>query len=248
MPVDRTISTHANSVVLAIETSQRLGGVVLQDREGVLHQESIDSRRRREDRLMPAIAALFDRAALQPAELDIVAVSIGPGGFTGLRIAVTTAKLLAECTTAKIAAVPSALVAAIASRNRLDQFTSVAVALSGKRDAVWMTECRQECESSLWRIVGGSGVVDVASFRPSDFDCLLADQHLPPSFTEKCEAAHLPIVEPRWSANACLSAAITILKRDGESAAVDPLELNPIYARRPEAVTIWDERSRGRQG
>jgi tRNA A37 threonylcarbamoyladenosine modification protein TsaB len=63
---------------------------------------------------MPAIDRLFRRLGLTPESLrgGPVAVSIGPGGFTGLRIAVSTAKMLAETLGVKIIAVPSALVAA----------------------------------------------------------------------------------------------------------------------------------------
>ncbi|WP_161602306.1 tRNA (adenosine(37)-N6)-threonylcarbamoyltransferase complex dimerization subunit type 1 TsaB [Tautonia marina] len=45
--------------------------------------------------LVPAIRDLLDRAGLQPRDLDAVAVAIGPGSFTGLRVGVTAAKTLA---------------------------------------------------------------------------------------------------------------------------------------------------------
>ncbi|MET3576875.1 tRNA (adenosine(37)-N6)-threonylcarbamoyltransferase complex dimerization subunit type 1 TsaB [Bhargavaea ullalensis] len=44
---------------------------------------------------MPAVEELFQRAGLQPADLDAVAVSEGPGSYTGVRIGVTIAKTLA---------------------------------------------------------------------------------------------------------------------------------------------------------
>ncbi|WP_169976254.1 tRNA (adenosine(37)-N6)-threonylcarbamoyltransferase complex dimerization subunit type 1 TsaB [Tautonia rosea] len=45
--------------------------------------------------LVPAIRDLLDRAGLRPHDLDAVAVAIGPGSFTGLRVGVTAAKTLA---------------------------------------------------------------------------------------------------------------------------------------------------------
>jgi tRNA threonylcarbamoyladenosine biosynthesis protein TsaB len=46
--------------------------------------------------LMPAIGELMERAELGFGELDAVAVGVGPGGFTGLRIGVATARGLAH--------------------------------------------------------------------------------------------------------------------------------------------------------
>lgn len=44
---------------------------------------------------MPAIEELFEKANMKPAQIDAVAVSEGPGSYTGVRIGVTIAKTLA---------------------------------------------------------------------------------------------------------------------------------------------------------
>lgn len=45
--------------------------------------------------LMPAVAQLLDRRGVRPAELDAVAVALGPGGFSALRTGLSAAKGLA---------------------------------------------------------------------------------------------------------------------------------------------------------
>ena len=45
--------------------------------------------------VMPTIEELFEKANLKPADIDAIAVSEGPGSYTGLRIGVTIAKTLA---------------------------------------------------------------------------------------------------------------------------------------------------------
>src|SRR5262245_14406799 len=98
--------------ILAIETSQHIGGVALRDAQGRAHVEMLLAKRRHDDDFLPAIDRLFHRASLKPADMKAVGVSIGPGGFTGLRIAVSTAKMFSEVLGAKIAAPPTALVVA----------------------------------------------------------------------------------------------------------------------------------------
>lgn len=45
--------------------------------------------------LMPALVNLFEQAAIKPQELGLLACSIGPGSFTGLRTALTIVKTMA---------------------------------------------------------------------------------------------------------------------------------------------------------
>jgi len=46
--------------------------------------------------LMPAVREVMERAELEASELEAVAVGVGPGGFTGLRIGIATARALAS--------------------------------------------------------------------------------------------------------------------------------------------------------
>jgi tRNA threonylcarbamoyladenosine biosynthesis protein TsaB len=46
--------------------------------------------------LMPAVAGVLERSGLSWDQLDVIAVGIGPGSFTGLRIGVATARALAH--------------------------------------------------------------------------------------------------------------------------------------------------------
>lgn len=57
--------------------------------------------------LMPAVARCLDRAGLDWSELDAIAVGVGPGAFTGLRIGVATARALAQAHGAELRPVSS---------------------------------------------------------------------------------------------------------------------------------------------
>ena len=71
--------------------------------------------------LMPSVARCLEAAELDYSDLDTVAVGIGPGAFTGLRIGVTTARALAQAYGSELRPVSSlaALAWGIESRQRL---------------------------------------------------------------------------------------------------------------------------------
>lgn len=82
--------------LLAIDTSSAYASVALYDGRGVLAEETWQARRRHDDELFPAIDRVLALAGLTRASLRCVAVAIGPGSFTGVRVAVAAAQGLAR--------------------------------------------------------------------------------------------------------------------------------------------------------
>ena len=82
-------------LILALETSSQAGSVALLDRDTVLSQRRLPADRRSAQTLAPAIADALAEARRKPQDVRLVAVTIGPGSFTGLRVGVTTAKTFA---------------------------------------------------------------------------------------------------------------------------------------------------------
>lgn len=82
-------------ITLGIDTAnQTLAVGVIKDGL-ILGQIQTNKKRNHSVTLMPAIDQLFTDIQLTPEEIDRIAVSDGPGSYTGLRIGVTTAKTMA---------------------------------------------------------------------------------------------------------------------------------------------------------
>ena len=80
------------ALILSIETSTTVCSVALTDRDAVLAKEILYTEQSHSTHLTLLIEAVLTKAGRQMIELDAVAVSEGPGSYTGLRIGVSTAK------------------------------------------------------------------------------------------------------------------------------------------------------------
>ncbi len=186
-----------------------------------------------DDDLMPAIDRLFKRAGVDPrgGSLGRVAVSIGPGGYTSVRVACAAGKLIAEACGARCVGVPSAgvVVEFIPPDARTG---SVAVALAGKNDSAWVQVFADGTTHGDGRLMVAG---DFPSLARDGVRILVADRFLPAPMRAAAAAAGLEIQEPVFDAAACLRLGARL-------PGVDPVELVPIYPREPDAVTLWRAR------
>lgn len=88
--------------LLAIETTETEGTVACAENGLLLNEKPLNPEQRSAQSLIPAIDAILKENRWEPHDLDEIAVAVGPGSFTGLRVGVTTAKILAWSCDAKI--------------------------------------------------------------------------------------------------------------------------------------------------
>lgn len=81
--------------VLAFDTSSKALSVAILDGKNLLADVTVNIKKNHSITLMPAIDFLMASVDLQPSDLDRIVVAQGPGSYTGLRVAVATAKTLA---------------------------------------------------------------------------------------------------------------------------------------------------------
>lgn len=82
-------------LILAIETSGDLAGLALADGEKVIAEHTFSHKMNLLQRLVPNIELLLQTAGKTRKDINGVAISLGPGSFTGLRIGMATAKAIA---------------------------------------------------------------------------------------------------------------------------------------------------------
>jgi len=83
-------------LILALDSSTQTGAVSLCQGERIIAEYNLNLKMTHSQRLMPQVVRVMEETQMELNELDGIAVGIGPGSFTGIRIGVATAKSLAQ--------------------------------------------------------------------------------------------------------------------------------------------------------
>ena len=94
-------------MILAIDTSTQWMGLALLDDDQIIYEKTWKTNRRHTVELSPAIQAALQDTGTDAKTIDAVAVAIGPGSFTSLRIGLAAAKGFALALHVPIIGVPS---------------------------------------------------------------------------------------------------------------------------------------------
>jgi tRNA threonylcarbamoyladenosine biosynthesis protein TsaB len=256
--------------ILAIETSGGRGGVAIletPDTHGpradpaVLEELYLGEGLRHGRDLVPAIQDACRRAGWDRRRIDLVAVSIGPGSFTGIRIAVTLAKVMAFDTGAKVVAVPS--LRALAHNAPADR-QRVAAIVDAKRGGLFASIFERRGGSALIeedavRARGGSRGVSPSGPLLEEFSEIFGPALIEPEDLARQLAAPAFVLGHGITKGRPALAGFELAPQDlwdvrpsiigrlgaelfarGQEA--DPLRLEPIYIRPPEAQEIWQRR------
>jgi tRNA threonylcarbamoyladenosine biosynthesis protein TsaB len=106
-------------MLVAIDTATDQASLALHDGFRVRAEQTWEARRRQTSELSPRLAQAMEQVDLYPGQLSGVAITIGPGSFTGLRIGMSVAKGLAVAQNLPLVGVPTLdVVAAAQGRDR----------------------------------------------------------------------------------------------------------------------------------
>ncbi|MDF1808355.1 MAG: tRNA (adenosine(37)-N6)-threonylcarbamoyltransferase complex dimerization subunit type 1 TsaB [Phycisphaerales bacterium] len=184
------------------------------------------------DSIMILVETLCATHQVAPSEITSIAVSVGPGGYTSLRIACTTAKVLAQTIGTELYAIPTSQVAAQAIEQ---SHRPALIALASKNERAYCAIL--QADGTIQDIgMSDASVFDRAGTDQSVFKSFVADKHAPSLFTKRATELGLSIIPIVLDARNCLQALDGIER-------CKPTDLVPLYAREPDAVTQWRARS-----
>ncbi|WP_069650332.1 tRNA (adenosine(37)-N6)-threonylcarbamoyltransferase complex dimerization subunit type 1 TsaB [Caloranaerobacter ferrireducens] len=93
--------------ILAVDTSSIVATCAILDEDKLIGEYILNNKRTHSQKIMPIIKEILENSELKPEDIDIFAVSIGPGSFTGLRIGVATIKSLAHVLNKPVIGIPT---------------------------------------------------------------------------------------------------------------------------------------------
>jgi tRNA threonylcarbamoyl adenosine modification protein YeaZ len=214
--------------VLAIDTALEACSAAVLDTErgGILASESIPMLRGHAEALLPLVSRVMTEAGMEFSALDRVAVTVGPGSFTGLRVGVSAARGIAVAA-GKPAVGLTTLAALAAPYIAVDDVTPLAAAIDARNDQVYM---------QMFGAAGRSLIQPrVASLREAVRDAANARARLVGSAAAMMAAAWPASVQPPPVVDAARAPIIDWVAHLGAAAAQALSLPKPLYLRAPDA-------------
>jgi tRNA threonylcarbamoyladenosine biosynthesis protein TsaB len=235
-------------LLLGIETSTRRVGVIFASEHGMLARVELGGHAdtgppRHAEQLTPAIEYCCRRLDTTLDHVSAIAVGIGPGMFTGLRVGVTTAKTLAQVLRVPMIPVPSLDLLAYPLRHTR---SLIVPAIDARRNEIYY---------ALYRSVHG-GVQRASEYEVGSVADLVAELEARGEETLLCGdgavrfAAELGEVErteltgPAHAAPSLAALAELAIARYEREEFCGADEVLPMYLRKSDAELAWDRKDR----
>lgn len=229
-------------IVLGIESATMQVGCALGGAEGVLASFSSAKGRRHAETLVPAIRFICEGSDIDLREISVIAVDVGPGLFTGLRVGIATAKAMASALRVPMIGLSS--LDLLAHQVRFSPRLIVPV-VDARRGEVFSATYRHVpggvqrlTEPQVWT------AAELANdLRSTNSDALLVGDgaiRYAAVLSEDSGRVEIGSVGTRWpSAGDLVELAQPRAIREEF---VQPWELSPMYLRKADAEINWDSR------
>ncbi len=236
-------------LALAIETSGRIGSVALGRGETLLAQSVFSGFMKQGAELLPQIRTLLTQVPAGPCDIKRVIITVGPGSFTGLRIAVTVSKMMFFSHDVNIVTVDSTETIA---ENAPDFFGNdtgkpvdcVCTILDAKRNLFYASVFDRGSDG--WSKIYGTEAVtaeellDWLAKKGREKVYFLGEGLV--YYAKKFEAPFTAMLDEQYWAPTATGLFRVGQKLAAQGKFADPHSLIPLYIRKPEAVENWEKR------
>lgn len=93
--------------ILAVDTSSKICAVAILEDSNAIDEIKLDNGKTHSENLMPILKEVLEKNNITLDKIDLIAVSVGPGSFTGIRIGIASIKSIAEVYKLPVASVTS---------------------------------------------------------------------------------------------------------------------------------------------
>ncbi|MBU1260474.1 MAG: tRNA (adenosine(37)-N6)-threonylcarbamoyltransferase complex dimerization subunit type 1 TsaB [Planctomycetes bacterium] len=229
--MEKSAITHQISAV-ALETTGRIGSVAIGCGQDLSDEKTFSAPLRHSAELFGTITELLEKSRKNFNKIGHIYISIGPGSFTGIRISVTVAKMMALAAQSKIVAVHTS--EAMAMNVDDVKMEKIATIIDAKRNQFFIAAF--ERKNGTWEKTLPDCMMTAEQFKEK-FDSepiwLLGEGLL--YYAKKFETNNIRILDKKyWSPRASNVFRIGA-KMAMENKFSDPVGLVPLYLRRPEA-------------
>lgn len=229
-------------LILGIESATEQVGCAIGGHEGVLAAVEVTRGRRHAETLTPAIEFCCERADIALDEISVVAVDIGPGLFTGMRVGIATARALAHALRVPMIGIPSLDLLAFPLRHANRVIATVIDARRGELFYAFYRQVPGGVQRLSSPVIGspddvladiyalgdevlcvGDGALRYRDALEEMRELEFADRGLAhPSARPLVQLAHAKALREDW---------------------VNPWDLEPLYLRKPDAEINWATRA-----
>jgi len=231
-------------LILGIETATERVSVAIGGHEGVLGMFEVTRGRRHAETLTPAIDFVCRQADVALNEISVVAVDMGPGLFTGMRVGLASAKAIAQALRVPMIAISSLDLLAYPLR-RTDKV--IAAVIDARKGEIFY---------ALYRQVPG-GIQRVSEPTAGRVDDLVADLLARGQevvcvgdgairYQEEIAAGHRVEIAEQFFAYPSSAPLVQLAHSKAlREEWVNPWEVEAMYLRKPDAEINWSTRNDG---
>jgi tRNA threonylcarbamoyladenosine biosynthesis protein TsaB len=227
--------------ILAIDTASFPASAAILEDNVILGEYVIRNQRKHSQNIMPMTERLFDDLGMDIGDIDVFAVTIGPGSFTGLRIGISTVRAFAQATGKPMVGVNTleALAYNFAGSDRI-----VIPMLDARRDEVFTAAYSFDGTKMNELLAPCVMTVDEVSSLFADGSIIYTgDGAIKHAEELKNSAEGAVIAPPQLSEIRASAAAALALEKAADGKATDLNEIQPLYLRKSQAEREYDKKT-----